>query len=95
MGKKQASEMRFLTVDEFSKFLDGIMDKQKSYVTFMTLFWTGMRLGEMLALTPADIDFEDKTIRINKTYNTKEKKKRSYKNICQHKNNISSRFFTC
>ena len=74
MGKKQASEMRFLTVDEFSKFLDGIMDKQKSYVTFMTLFWTGMRLGEMLALPPADIDFEDKTIRINKTYNTKEKK---------------------
>ena len=45
MGKKQASEMRFLTVDEFSKFLDGIMDKQKSYVTFMTLFWTGMRLS--------------------------------------------------
>ena len=68
MGKKQASEMRFLTVDEFSKFLDGIMDKQKSYVTFMTLFWTGMRLGEMLALTPADIDFEKRTISITKSY---------------------------
>ena len=58
MGRKQADEMRFLTVDEFSRFIDGVMDKQKSYVTFMTLFWTGMRLGEMLALTPADIDFE-------------------------------------
>ena len=68
MGKKQASEMRFLTVDEFSKFLDGIMDKQKSYVTFMTLFWTGMRLGEMLALTPADIDFKNKKLHITKSY---------------------------
>ena len=63
----------------FHKFIDGIMDKQKSYAAFMTLFWTGMRLGEMLALTPADIDFEDKTIRINKTYNTKEKKNGRYK----------------
>ena len=43
-------------------------------MAFMLLYWTGMRLGEVLALTPADIDFEDKTIRINKTYNTKEKK---------------------
>ena len=73
MGRKQADEMRFLTVDEFSKFIDGVMDKQKSYVTFMTLFWTGMRLGEMLALTPADIDFENKTIRIDKSYDTKHK----------------------
>ncbi len=74
MGKKQAEEMRFLTLDEFSKFIDAIIDKQKSYVTFMTLFWTGMRLGEMLALTPADIDFENKTIHINKSYNSKQKK---------------------
>lgn len=34
----------------------------------MTLFWTGMRLGELLALTPADIDFENKTISISKSY---------------------------
>ena len=74
MGKNKADEMKFWTKDEFYKFIDSIMDKQKSYAAFMTLFWTGMRLGEMLALTPADIDFEDKTIRINKTYNTKEKK---------------------
>ena len=60
--------MRFLTVDEFSKFLDGIMDKQKSYVTFMTLFWTGMRLGEMLALTLNDIDLDEGIISITKTY---------------------------
>ena len=68
MGKNKADEMLFWTKEEFSRFIDGIMDKQKSYVAFMTLFWTGMRLGELLALTPADIDFENKTISISKSY---------------------------
>lgn len=35
---------------------------------FMTLYYTGMREGELLALTPADIDFEKSTISINKNY---------------------------
>ena len=35
---------------------------------FMTLYYTGIREGEMLALTPADIDLEKATIRINKNY---------------------------
>ena len=68
MGKNKADEMQFWTKEEFSKFIDGIMDKQKSYTAFMTLFWTGMRLGELLALTPTDIDFEHKTISISKSY---------------------------
>ena len=45
MGKNKADEMKFWTKDEFYKFIDSIMDKQKSYAAFMTLFWTGMRLG--------------------------------------------------
>ena len=34
----------------------------------MTLYYTGIREGEMLALTPADSDLEKATIRINKNY---------------------------
>ena len=68
MGKNKAEEMLFWTKEEFSRFIDGVMNKQQSYVAFMTLFWTGMRLGELLALTPADIDFENKTINISKSY---------------------------
>jgi integrase len=34
----------------------------------MTLYWTGIRIGELLALTPKDIDFEKKTISISKSY---------------------------
>ena len=35
---------------------------------FMTLYYTGMRKGELLALTPGDIDFEKDTISITKNY---------------------------
>ena len=68
MGKNQANEMNFWTKEEFSDFADSIMDKQDSYTAFTTLFWTGMRIGELLALTPADINFEEKTISISKSY---------------------------
>lgn len=37
-------------------------------MAFMTLYWTGMRLGELLALTVGDVDFEKRTISINKSY---------------------------
>ena len=68
MGKNQADEMNFWTKEEFSDFADSIMDKQDSYTAFTTLFWTGVRIGELLALTPADINFEEKTISISKSY---------------------------
>jgi integrase len=32
------------------------------------LYWCGIRCGELLALTPADFDFEQKKLRINKSY---------------------------
>ena len=42
-----------------------------SYYAFEILYWAGLREGEMLALTPADIDFEKGTITVNKTYKRK------------------------
>ena len=68
IGKNKAEKMNFWTKEEFSMFIEGIMDKQRSYTAFMVLFWTGMRIGELLALTPSDIDFEEKTIHISKSY---------------------------
>lgn len=68
MSKSKAEEMSFWTKEEFKRFIDAIMDKQVSYMSFMLLYWTGIRLGELLALTAGDIDFEKKTISINKSY---------------------------
>ena len=39
-----------------------------AYICFEVLYWTGMREGELLALSPADIDLDNKTISINRTY---------------------------
>ena len=47
---------------------DAIMDKQDSWIAFQILFWTGMRIGELLALTPADFNFDKETVTINKSY---------------------------
>lgn len=68
MGKSNAEEMQFWTRQEFSDFVDSIMNKRQSYMAFMTLYRIGMRLGELLALTVGDVDFEKRTIGISKSY---------------------------
>lgn len=68
IGKKQASKMEFYTKDEFDLFINKLMDKRLSYISFMIFYWTGIRLGELLALTLEDIDFDEKTLSINKSY---------------------------
>ena len=68
MGKSKAEEMDFWTGEEFRKFIDSVMNKRLSYMAFMTLYWTGMRLGELLALNPKDVDLEKRTISITKSY---------------------------
>ena len=68
MGKSKAEEMDFWTGEEFRRFIDSVMNKRRSYMAFMTLYWTGMRLGELLALNPKDVDLEKRTISITKSY---------------------------
>lgn len=68
MGKKNAESMKFWTVDEFNKFIPSIEDKPLSKVTFEILFWTGIRSGELLALTLDDFDFVAETLSIDKNY---------------------------
>ena len=69
MGKKKNREMLFWTKPEYLKFAEAMMDKPISYYAFEMLYWCGIREGELLALTPADFDFEKDTVSINKTYN--------------------------
>lgn len=52
IGSKKGKEMQFWTKDEYLKFSDAIMDKPLSFYTFEILYWTGIRIGELLALTP-------------------------------------------
>ena len=68
IGQAKAEEMDYWTYDEYIAFREGIKDKPLSYICFQVLYWTGMREGELLALTAADIDLVTKQIDINKTY---------------------------
>lgn len=68
IGQAKAEEMDYWTYDEYVAFREGIKDKPLSYICFQVLYWTGMREGELLALTSADIDLATKQIDINKTY---------------------------
>ena len=68
MGKEENKEMLFWTTEEYKKFSDAIVDKPISFYAFEMLYWTGMRLGELLALTTEDFDFDKNTVRINKSY---------------------------
>lgn len=68
IGEKEAGEMEFWTKEEYQKFADAIMGKPKSFYAFEVLYWCGIRVGELLALTPSDFDFENGLLRINKSY---------------------------
>lgn len=68
MGKKKNREMAFWTKEEYLQFIDAMMDKPLSFYAFEMLYWCGIREGELLALTPADFDFDKRTVTINKTF---------------------------
>lgn len=68
MGVEERREMLFWTKEEYLKFADAVMDKPMSYYAFEMLYWCGIRMGELLALTAEDFDFERYTLTINKSY---------------------------
>ncbi|PEV78779.1 tyrosine-type recombinase/integrase [Bacillus cereus] len=58
--------MSYWEFDEFQRFIDTVDDLLYN-AFFSTLYYSGTRKGELLALTWADVDFVGKTININKT----------------------------
>ena len=68
IGKKRSGLEQFWTTDEFKTFVDAVSDKLMSKVIFNLLYWSGMRSGELLALTLNDFDFEARTVSITKNF---------------------------
>lgn len=60
-------KIRPLTIDEQMRLIDALKG-HKYAALYNTALDTGMRQGELFALTWADIDFSDLTIRINKNH---------------------------
>ncbi len=82
IGKARNDHFDFWTPEEFNKFITALNDKEANakakikrrcsdYVltmAFTILFYTGLREGELLALTSSDIDLDKQTISVNKTF---------------------------
>lgn len=60
----------FWTFDEFKLFIN-VVDNEYDKLLFCFLYLTGCRIGEVMALNWHDIDFNKKTLKINKTLNLK------------------------
>ena len=69
VGKKE-SERDYIvwTRKDFSLFLRSISDYEDAYYAFLLLFYTGIRKGELLALTIKDFDYENQKLYVNKTF---------------------------
>lgn len=70
------TEMQFWTREEFEQFIS-VVEEQPYRAIFCTLFYTGRRKGEVLALSPTDIKKD--TIRFNKSLTRKTLDDSAYK----------------
>lgn len=66
LGKSSAGEMHFWTYQQFNSFL-AVIDKERFRLAFLLLYHTGIRVGELLALTPEDFDFHEQRLHICKS----------------------------
>ena len=67
-SRKQKRKVRAMTVEEQQKFLKVIQTEKVRYKEQMLIsMFTGMRMGEVNALTPKDINFKFNFINIDKT----------------------------
>lgn len=67
MGRSDVRRLNFWTLEEFQKFLETVTDPAEN-AALQTLFFTGLRIGELLALTLADFDQDNSVLLVSKTY---------------------------
>ncbi|MGN7403511.1 tyrosine-type recombinase/integrase [Cytobacillus praedii] len=79
--ENQKVEEKYLEKHELKTFLETAKDHGEvdDYVIFLTLAWTGLRAGELVALKWKDINFNECTINITKTYYNPTNNTKKYK----------------
>ena len=69
VGKKDSQrEYIIWSNEEIQLFLNNIRDYEDAYLAFNILFYTGLRKGELLALTIKDFVYENNMLYVNKTF---------------------------
>ncbi len=75
---KDEEKLRYITYEQYQKFISEV-DNSLYKSLFTTLYFTGMRKGEIQALNWNDIDFNNNMIIVNKTLSIKTNEKNGYK----------------
>ncbi|MCT0037347.1 MAG: tyrosine-type recombinase/integrase [Lactococcus lactis] len=69
--KRSRGKVDFWTIEEFTAFIQTFNQKRVNEKLMFTVYWflffTGLRIGELQALTWKDIDFEEKWVYIHKS----------------------------
>lgn len=68
IGSTKTQNVDFWTPEEYTRFIHECQDNVEYYTIFEILYYTGMRAGELLALTLKDVDFQNNQVTINKTF---------------------------
>lgn len=69
MGNDKNCQFNIWSKEEYMRFAEAVMEWPEAYYCFEMLYWGGIREGELLALTPADVDTKKKKeISITKTF---------------------------
>lgn len=68
IGTGNANSMKFWTLQDYHRFIQCIPKQSTEFLAFELLYWTGMRVGEMLALMPQDFNRKEMIVKISKTY---------------------------
>ena len=65
--KKNEETVKTITLEEFNAIINRFPETTDYYLPLVIGFYTGCRIGEVLALTWDDVDFKNKSLSINKT----------------------------
>lgn len=66
IGNNDRKEHRVWTLEEYQEFIQYV-DNPAFKVAYDLLFYTGLRIGELTALTPSDFDFNAPKLNVNKS----------------------------
>lgn len=90
IGSSHAYRKDYYTPEQFNLFWNAVKDKPQSKIIFPLLFFSGIREGELLALTRNDFDYKNLSVSISKTYSRRKRKDV----ITEPKTSMSNRVIT-
>jgi len=66
----EESNVKYLEKHELAQFLEAAKEQglENDYTIFLTLAYSGLRVGELCALKWKDLDFKEQTLTVTKTY---------------------------